>query len=75
MFREMLCQQSLTGDALCHDVCHFAAGRQHPHAQLVHDQCLAMAVVQIWLIALHVANNKSLLFANYLHFMILACLL
>lgn len=31
----------VTGDALCHDVCHLAAGRQHPHAQLVHDQRLA----------------------------------
>lgn len=30
----------LTGDALSHDVCHLAAGRQHPHAQLVHDQSL-----------------------------------
>lgn len=32
---------SLTGDAFCHDVCHLAAGRQHPHAQLIHDQRLA----------------------------------
>lgn len=30
----------LTGDALCHDVGHLAAGREHAHAQLVHHQHL-----------------------------------
>lgn len=30
----------LTSDALCHDVGHLAAGREHAHAQLVHHQHL-----------------------------------
>lgn len=30
----------LTSDALCHDISHFAARGQHPHAELVHNQSL-----------------------------------
>lgn len=38
--------QVLTGDALRHDVGHFAAGGQHAHAELVHHQHLGTAAIR-----------------------------